>query len=76
MDADEMKKKFDLFFCCKSYTALSLSASVGQLSKGRTDIGQTFQELISDIISVLCDKRNEEISETAVSIFVFLPFYR
>ena len=24
MDADEMKKKFDLFFCCKSYTALSL----------------------------------------------------
>ena len=53
----------------------SLSVSVGQLSKGRTDIGQTFQELISDIISVLCDKRNEEISETAVSIFVFSPFY-
>ena len=66
------KKRFDLFFCCKSYSELSLSASVGHLSKGRTDFGQqTFQELISDIISVLCDKRNEEIRSFH---FCFLPF--
>ena len=42
------------------------------MSKGKTDIGH---RLISNIISVLCDKRNKETNETAVSIFVFLPFF-
>ena len=65
MDAD--KKKFDMFlFCAKVFV------SVGQMSKGKTDIGH---RLISNIISVLCDKRNKETNETAVSIFVFYLFY-
>ena len=48
------KKDLTCFFVAKVIqSSLSLSASVGHLSKGRTDIGQTFQELInSNIISV------------------------
>lgn len=65
MDAD--KKKFDMFLFVQKSLFLWDRCRRAKLIFGH--------RLISNIISVLCDKRNKETNKTAVSNFVFYLFY-